>query len=101
MEHRSFATNVLTRSRSQVLPATARVLQLALRAFDASIAEILFTLVAGGCVCVPREVDRHTNIVEHVRHFAVNVLYLTSSVARGLKLDQLPYLKALILVVSP
>ncbi|GMF76463.1 unnamed protein product [Aspergillus oryzae] len=101
IEHSLFATNALTRSRSQVLPAKARVLQRASPAFDASIAEILFTLVAGGCVCVPREVDRHTNIVEYVRHFAVNVLYLTPSVARGLKLDQLPYLKALILVGEP
>ncbi|KAE8332933.1 hypothetical protein BDV39DRAFT_188979 [Aspergillus sergii] len=98
IEHRSFATNALTRSRSRVLPAKARVLQLASRAFDASIAEILFTLVTGGCVCVPREVDRYTNIVEYVRYFTVNVLYLTPSVARSLQPDQLPHLGTLILV---
>ncbi|KAE8310622.1 hypothetical protein BDV41DRAFT_566390 [Aspergillus transmontanensis] len=101
VEHRSFATHALTFSRSQVLAAKARVLQLASRAFDASIAEIPFTLVAGGCVCVPREVDRYTNIVEYVRYFAFNVLYLTSSVARGLKPDQLPHVRTLILVGEP
>ncbi|KJK63823.1 AMP-binding enzyme [Aspergillus parasiticus SU-1] len=101
IEHRSFATNALPRSRSQVLPAKARVLQLAPRGFDASIAEILFTLVAGGCVCVPREVDRYTNIVEYVRYFAVNVLYLTPSVARGLQSDGLLHSRTLILVVDP
>ncbi|KAB8212094.1 hypothetical protein BDV34DRAFT_234022 [Aspergillus parasiticus] len=90
IEQRSFATNALTRSRSQVLPAKARVLQLTSPAFDASIAEILFTLV-----------DRYTNIVEYVQSFAVNVLYLTPSVARGLQPDQLPHLRTLILVGEP
>ncbi|KOC15626.1 hypothetical protein AFLA70_281g001200 [Aspergillus flavus AF70] len=97
----SFATHALTRSRSQVLAAKARVLQLTSRAFDASIAEIPFTLVAGGCACVPREVDRYTNIVEYVRYFAVNVLDLTPSVARGLQPDELPHLRTLILVGEP
>lgn len=101
IEHRLFATNALRRYRSQVLPAKARVLQLASPAFDASIAEILFTLVAGGCACVPREVDRYTNIVEYVRYFAVNVLDLTPSVARGLQPEELPHLRTLIPVGEP
>ncbi|KAB8275407.1 hypothetical protein BDV30DRAFT_225168 [Aspergillus minisclerotigenes] len=65
IEHSSFATNALTLSRSQSFLAKVRVLHLASPVFVGSISEILFTLVVGGCVCVPREMDRYTNIVEY------------------------------------
>ncbi|OGM49538.1 hypothetical protein ABOM_001685 [Aspergillus bombycis] len=100
IEHRSFIANVLAGTGGKCTDK-ARVLQLASATFDASIAEILFTLVAGGCICVPREADRYTNLVEYVRSFAINFLYLTPSIARGLEPDQLSHLEALALVGEP
>ncbi|KAE8334652.1 hypothetical protein BDV24DRAFT_169985 [Aspergillus arachidicola] len=72
IEHRSFATNALTRSRSQVLPVKARVLRLASRAFNACIAEILFTLVADG---YPHDIYKTGDLVHHAPQLDGFLLY--------------------------
>lgn len=64
---------------------------------DASIAEILFTLTNGGCVCVPREEDRVINIVEYINQFAVTHIFQTPSRVRTLSPSQIPSVATMIL----
>lgn len=98
IEHRNFVTNTIHGyHNSQTLDQRSRVLQFASYVFDASIAEILFTLTNGGCVCVPREEDRVINIVEYINQFAVNLVFQTPSVARTLLPNQIPNVTTMIL----
>lgn len=69
IEHGSFCTNALAHGKAFGVSATSRVLQFVSYAFDASIMEILTTLVHGGCVCVPSEASRCENLAETVGEF--------------------------------
>lgn len=75
-----------------------RFLQFASYTFDASLVEILTTLMLGGTVCVPREEDRtNGNIAAAMEEMGVTMTLLTPSFARVLDPSTVPALKTLIL----
>lgn len=75
-----------------------RFLQFASYTFDASLVEILTTLMLGGTVCVPRDEDRtNGNIASVMEEMQVTMALLTPSFAKVLKPDDVPHLKTLIL----
>jgi amino acid adenylation domain-containing protein/non-ribosomal peptide synthase protein (TIGR01720 family) len=75
-----------------------RFLQFASYTFDASLVEILTTLMFGGTVCVPREEDRtNGNIAPVMEQMGVTMTLLTPSFARVLEPASVPHLKTLIL----
>jgi aryl carrier-like protein len=75
-----------------------RFLQFASYTFDASLVEILTTLIMGGTVCVPREEDRtNGNIAAAMEGMGVTMTLLTPSFARILEPGQVPHLRTLIL----
>ncbi|KAL2132693.1 hypothetical protein VTI74DRAFT_3473 [Chaetomium olivicolor] len=75
-----------------------RFLQFASYTFDASLIEILTTLMFGGTVCVPREEDRtNGNIAAAMEQMGVTMTLLTPSFARVLEPTSVPHLKTLIL----
>jgi amino acid adenylation domain-containing protein/non-ribosomal peptide synthase protein (TIGR01720 family) len=75
-----------------------RFLQFASYTFDASLVEILTTLIFGGTVCVPREEDRtNGNIATVMEKMGVTMTLLTPSFARVLEPSSVPHLKTLIL----
>ncbi len=75
-----------------------RFLQFASYTFDASLIEILTTLMMGGTVCVPREEDRtNGNIAVAMEQMSVDMALLTPSFARTLAPFDVPHLKTLIL----
>lgn len=75
----------------------SRVLQFSSYTFDVSIAEILATLTHGGCICVPSEQDRLSDLVGAMNTMSVNMALLTSTVARMIQPDEVPTLKCLVL----
>ncbi|KFZ05273.1 hypothetical protein V502_09973, partial [Pseudogymnoascus sp. VKM F-4520 (FW-2644)] len=79
------------------LTAQARFLQFAAFTFDICITEIITTLLYGGCVCIPSESSRRSNLAKAVDDMRVNWAYLTPTVARLLDPDSVPSLKTLIL----
>lgn len=76
---------------------TSRVLQFASYTFDASMFEILTTLMMGGCVCVPNDFDRLNNITSVMNQMEVNVALLTPSFAQLIQPAEVPGLRTLIL----
>ncbi|EMD61778.1 hypothetical protein COCSADRAFT_121744 [Bipolaris sorokiniana ND90Pr] len=75
----------------------ARVLQFASYAFDACIAEIITTLMYGGCVCVPSDSDRRNNLANAINAMDVNCALLTPSIARLLDPSTVPTLRILVI----
>ncbi|THC96394.1 hypothetical protein EYZ11_004128 [Aspergillus tanneri] len=90
VEHRSMSSGATAQVERFSLTWQSRVLQSSSHAFDTCIAEILSTLVAGGCVCIPSEADRMARLAGVIQDLQVNCLLLTPSVARLLSPSDLP-----------
>lgn len=73
----------------------ARVLQFAAYTFDVAIFDIFTTLIFGGCICVPSEEDRMTNIVHVIESMKANFAILTPSLASLLDPREVPTLQKL------
>jgi amino acid adenylation domain-containing protein len=97
IEHRSFRSAAQAHSQALRLHEGSRVLQFASYAFDASIVEILTTLLVGGCICIPNEIDRTRRLSEVIQDMRVTWTLLTPSVARVLKPGQVQTLETLVL----
>ena len=68
----------------------SRVYDFSSYSFDASINTTLFTLAAGGCICVPSESDRKENLKQSIVFLNANVIDLTPSVAQLLLPEDVP-----------
>lgn len=80
-----------------LIEPTSRVLQFASYTFDASLVEILTTLMVGGCVCVPNDFDRMNKITTVINQMKVDVALLTPSFAQLIQPSDVPHLRTLIL----
>jgi amino acid adenylation domain-containing protein/non-ribosomal peptide synthase protein (TIGR01720 family) len=96
IEHAAFATSATEHSRAMCMRSNSRVLQFASHTFDASVMEILTTLIVGGCVCIPSEADRMNDIPGAIRKMGVTWTLLTPSVASTLSPKSVPSLKVLV-----
>ena len=96
IEHAAFSTGATAHSKAMNMHSTSRVLQFASYTFDASIMEILTTLITGGCVCVPSDQERMDDISRGIKRMAVTWALLTPSVASILKPGSVPSLKVLV-----
>src|SRR4029077_5885286 len=85
IEHRAFATSAQAHSTAMYINSRSRVLQFASHAFDATMAEIMTTLIMGGCVCIPSDTERRGDISEVVTRMNVNWAFLTPTVSRILQ----------------
>ncbi|KAL2851264.1 hypothetical protein BJX68DRAFT_266172 [Aspergillus pseudodeflectus] len=97
IEHESFCSSAAAHIRALHITKRSRVLQFASFAFDVCILEILSTLLAGGCVCVPGQDGRERTLARAIQRHKVNWAILTPSVARILTPRELPTLKTLVL----
>ncbi|KAK9772944.1 putative Nonribosomal peptide synthase [Seiridium cardinale] len=75
----------------------SRVLQFAAYTFDVSVAEILSTLMSGGCICIPSQSERVNNLAAAINRLGANWAFLTPTVASLLKPEEVPCLKTLLL----
>ncbi|GLA36667.1 nonribosomal peptide synthase [Aspergillus niger] len=61
--------------------------------FDASLSHNFTILAAGGCLCVPSEQDRKSNLAQSISSLCANAIGLTPSVARMLNPADIPTLE--------
>ncbi|KAK5624973.1 hypothetical protein RRF57_000689 [Xylaria bambusicola] len=100
--HISWCTSAQANCVGLYLGPTSRVFQFAAYAFDISIADNLLTLVAGGCICVPKnEQIQNGNLVEAITDLDANWACLTPSVARIINPSRVSGLKKLVLCGEP
>ena len=97
IEHRAVSTSCSAHGERMSFTKDSRVLQFASYTFDACIAEILTTLIYGGCICVPSEADRLENTSMVISKMQINFAILTSSVARLIDPESVPSLKTLVI----
>ncbi|MCJ1277043.1 hypothetical protein MMC21_004852 [Puttea exsequens] len=92
--HASICTHAMTHGEAMGYHG-ARVLQFAAHTFDVAIIDIYTTLLFGGCICIPSEEDRRTNIVAVINTMKVDYAILTPSFAGVIEPMEVPTLKTL------
>lgn len=95
MEHRSFSIAMKGISERLGLGSDTRKLQFASFTFDAFLAEVFGTLIAGGTVCMPSDELRMNNLTQAIQELDANWLMLTPTVARTIHPDDLQDIDAL------
>ena len=95
ISHQAYASSAVPRSKAVGYTENSRVLDFASYAFDVSIDSMLLTLSNGGCLCIPSDEDRLSDINGAMRKMKVNYAGLTPSVARVLDLEVIKALDAL------
>ncbi|KAL9124877.1 MAG: hypothetical protein Q9217_005842 [Psora testacea] len=97
ISHANFASMAKTHSDFAGISSDTRVFDFCSYAFDASIYFHLLTLIAGGCVCVPSEVDRLETPEATMTAMKATTMLATPSVARMLDPLKTPTLKVLMM----
>jgi amino acid adenylation domain-containing protein/non-ribosomal peptide synthase protein (TIGR01720 family) len=101
VEHRAFCTSIRNHGPKMFMDSNSRVLQFAAHTFDASLQEILTTLLSGGTVCIPDENMRLNHLATVINDMCVNWACLTPSVVDLITPSDVPNLRTLILVGEP
>ncbi|CAG7953115.1 unnamed protein product [Penicillium nalgiovense] len=100
-EHSAFYSMAMANGKAlQVSPAT-RMLQFASYTFDVSNRDMLITLMFGGCICIPSELDRLNDLSGFMNRESVNLASLTPSLASTLTPALCPSLQGLVLGGEP
>jgi brevianamide F synthase len=95
--HTSYLASVLPVMERVGVKPGVRWLQFASYAFDVSVIEILWTIMGGGCLCIPSESQRLNQFVSAAASFQPTHAFLVPSFARTLRPETLPSLRALLL----
>lgn len=97
LQHRAVSSSCRSHGVKLGFRPNSRVLQFASYTFDSCIVEIFTTLIHGACVCVPSEDQRSSDLAGIMRSMAVDLAFLTPTVARTLPREDLPFLETLTL----
>jgi amino acid adenylation domain-containing protein len=98
LEHRAVSTSCLSHGSRFGFTSRTRTLQFSSYNFDASITEIITTLLYAGCICIPSECDRLGNLSDAINTLVVNFANLTPTVARTLQPDKVSSISTLALL---
>ncbi|KAK1144635.1 Nonribosomal Peptide Synthase (NRPS) [Aspergillus melleus] len=96
-EHAAFYTSGRAQQKALYLNSNTRALQFASHMFDVSVADYLWTFLAGDCVCVASQGSLRNDLPGVMRDFGINRADLTPSVARMLSPDEIPTLETILL----
>lgn len=97
ISHRNFCSAIHYQQEAQGFVADARVFDFASYSFDASWANILQTLTAGACLCIPSALERHSQLEESFVKYGATMADLTPSVARSISPEVLSRMNTLLL----
>ncbi|MCJ1310476.1 hypothetical protein MMC25_004140 [Agyrium rufum] len=94
-EHRAYCSSALAQQRAFSINETSRVLNFASHSFDTVFLEILTTLMAGGCICIPSEEQRLNDLSGSINRMDVNWMGITPSMTKLLNPSDVPGLKTM------
>ncbi|KAI4157992.1 MAG: hypothetical protein LQ342_007852 [Letrouitia transgressa] len=97
IEHSAYCSGAAGHIPKIAINEFSRVLQFASYSFDTCIEDMLTTLMAGGCICIPSETQRESDIIGFINSFRVNWAHLTPSFASSIPCQSVPGLKVLLL----
>ncbi|KAH8655379.1 hypothetical protein BX600DRAFT_439893 [Xylariales sp. PMI_506] len=95
IDHRAFCSAVKPRDVALGRSPRSRVLQFASFSFDTSLEDTLTTWFFGGCVCIPSEHERLSDVEGAINRMRVNCAHITPSLAHALTPSNVPTLQQL------
>lgn len=101
VEHKALMHSAREHGKAFKMSCTTRTLQFCSFTFDVSLAEIMTTLLYGGCVCIPSDSERLDNLSRVIARFGINCALLTPSVASTITPKAVPTLESLVLCGEP
>jgi amino acid adenylation domain-containing protein/non-ribosomal peptide synthase protein (TIGR01720 family) len=101
IEHGGFLQQAMTNGTALSLSSESRVLQFASFVFDVANRDILYTLLFGGCICIPSDLQRSDKLTAFMGEQRVNWTSITPSASRILDPDELPTLRHMVLCGEP
>jgi amino acid adenylation domain-containing protein len=97
LEHRSLCATSRTNSEILGVGPTTRAIHFASYAFDVAIEENVIIPMYGGCVCIPSDEQRLSNLPGVMQTMEINWADLTPTVARLLSPENAPFIRTLVL----
>ncbi|KAI0848990.1 lysergyl peptide synthetase 1 [Daldinia vernicosa] len=97
IEHSCLETSLRCMQPRMFITSSSRVLQFSSHDWDVAVMEILLTLHAGGCVCIPSDEERIGNLAQAANRMKVNWAVLTPTVAQMLRPEHFTHLETLTL----
>lgn len=95
VEHRGFSSMQHYQGPQLGISENSRVLQFAAPWFDISNFDTFATLMRGGCVCIPSEEEKLSNLAGAINKYKVNWATMVPTAASILRPDEVPTLKQL------
>ena len=80
IEHRASCSAIVHHGPFVQFNTSTRALQFGSYSFAGSIAEMLYPLVHGGCICIPSEEERRVSLVAAISKMAINWAFLTPTI---------------------
>ncbi|ESZ98619.1 nonribosomal peptide synthetase [Sclerotinia borealis F-4128] len=99
--HQAYCSGARDHGKALHFSPSSRFLQFASYSFDTSVEDILTTLMTGGCLCIPSEEERNSDIVGAIARMNVNTADLTPSYISSISPDSVPSLKRVTLGGEP
>ncbi|OBT53201.1 Nonribosomal Peptide Synthase (NRPS) [Pseudogymnoascus sp. 24MN13] len=97
IEHGGFMANAMGHLKAIRLNSESRTLQFASHTFDAFLTEVMMSLLAGACVCIPSEDRRMNDLAGAIRELSVNWMGITPTLAKVLSPGDVSGLRTLCL----
>ena len=101
LQHSAIATNARSHGEALQITRISRVLQFAAHGWDVATMDMWTTLMRGGCVCVPSEQERRSDIAGAMERMQVNWALLTPSFVDLIHPADVRGLKILVLAGEP
>ncbi|KAF7181266.1 hypothetical protein CNMCM7691_000484 [Aspergillus felis] len=96
IQHRNLSSSAVASGRAMGFDNQSRTLHFTSYTFDASVLEIIWTLVWGGCICVPSEEQRMNSLVETMNQMEVTLAFFTPRMLDMLPLTRVQTLRTII-----
>ncbi|KAJ9226766.1 hypothetical protein DTO027B5_1898 [Paecilomyces variotii] len=95
IEHQSYCSAAFGHGAVLGMNKDMRALQFGSYNFAGAIMEMLMTLIYGGCICIPSEEERASNLAQVIGKLNANWAFLTSTVLSLLHPENAPSLKTI------
>ncbi|OKL60565.1 hypothetical protein UA08_03944 [Talaromyces atroroseus] len=99
--HQNFSSAIQHQQHRLGIVSTSRVYDFVSYAFDVAWSNLIQTLTAGACLCIPSESDRRGNIAQSIQDLRANYAHLTPTVARNIDPAAVPGLQTVTLIGEP
>jgi amino acid adenylation domain-containing protein len=90
LEHRTLSTGAQNYAARIELNESSRVFNFAAFSFDVAFADIFYTLMFGGVVCMPSDRSRSDDLAGAINELRANQVYLTATVVETLLPSEVP-----------